>query len=67
MQCQMHITNGIIKLYRYARTHPNMMQQKVHVRVSLDGARYSRYSNFCLLSVAIIGEHYTLSSHGKCN
>ena len=44
-----------------------MTQQKICVRMSMNGAKYSGYSNFCLLFVAVIGENYMLSSHSKCN
>ena len=41
------------------------MSKKIHVKVSLDGSKYSRYANYCLLSFSIINEEYTLSSEGK--
>ena len=41
------------------------MSKKVHVRISSDGAKYSYYANYCLLSFSIINEEYTLSSEGK--
>jgi len=35
---------------------------EIHVKISIDGARYSRHSNYCLMSLAIINEEFTLSS-----
>ena len=38
---------------------------KIHVKISMDGAQYSRSSSFCLLSFSILNREYTLSPASK--
>ena len=38
---------------------------EIHVKISMDGAQYSRSSSFCLLSFSIFNREYTLSPASK--
>ena len=41
---------------------------KIFVKISLDGARFTRQSTYCILSFAVLFEKETISSEGKrCN
>ena len=41
------------------------MTNKIQIKVSADGVKYSRTSNFCLISFAILTDQHTLSSESK--
>ena len=41
------------------------MTDIIQIKVSADGAKYSRTSNFCLISFAILTDQHTLSSESK--
>ena len=38
---------------------------EIHVKISLDGAQYTRCSTFCLLTLSIFTREYSLSTTSK--
>ena len=38
---------------------------EIHVKISIDGAEYTRGSSFCLLSVSVFTRDYSLSPKSK--
>ena len=59
----------IYTVYIYLKVNENPlyfeMTDKIQIKVSADGAKYSRTSNFCLISFAILTDRHNISSESK--
>ena len=50
------------EIIRYIKYHVNPETDKIKIKISEDGSKVSRISNFVVLSFSVIAEDFTLSS-----
>ena len=54
------------KLLTQITKYPGFYENhKIHIRISLDGAQFTRYSTYCLLSFALLGGKSSVKSEGN--